>query len=107
MASKRWLSLGSSIVVAAVGSLFVITATLAIAPPADASIGAVVRPVILQTQATSRSLPDTGGVVRFSLKLRNVDACKLEVVGTPTVATTFSKAWQRCSSGVFRDSVTF
>lgn len=107
MPSKRWLNLGLSLVVAAVNLVFAVAVIVALASPAGASTGAVVRPVILRIQATSRSLPDTGGVVHFTVKLRRANTCKLEVTGTPAVVIAFSKAWQRCSNGIFRHSVTF
>ena len=102
--SPRWSSrkvssaLAMSVVVAALSA--------ALAPPTLASAGQFAQPVVLSVRATSRSLPDTGGVVHFTVTLRGANACRLGVAGSPGVTVASPGAWQRCANGVFRHAVS-
>ncbi len=99
--------------VAAVSLVFAVAVIAALAAPAGATVrvearsgGLVVTsPVVLSVQVSNRSVPYTGGVVHFTVRLRSANTCKLEVAGAPVVAIAFSKAWQRCSNGIFRHAV--
>ena len=98
---------------AAVSLVFAAAVIAALAVPAGATVRveagsgglAVTRPVVLSVQVRNRSVPYTGGVVHFTVRLRSANTCKLGVAGTSAVAIAFSKAWQRCSNGIFRQAV--
>ncbi len=106
-------SLSRTCKTAAVSLVFAVAVIAAFTAPAGATVRveagsgglAVTSPVVLSVQVRNRSVPYTGGVVHFTVKLRRANTCKLGVAGTPAVAIAFTKAWQHCSNGIFRHAV--
>lgn len=106
-------SLGRTGKTAAVSLVFAVAVIAALAAPAGATVQTEARasaraeagPIVLSVQVRNRSVPYTGGVAHFTVKIRRVSTCKLEVAGTPDVVVAFSGAWQRCSNGIFHHAV--
>lgn len=65
----------------------------------------VATPFVVATAVSNRSVPDTGGLVHFTVRVRGAEACTLRVAGDSAVAVAFSRAWTRCSNGIFRHTV--
>ena len=81
-------------------------ASIAIATTSAGAASVVARPAVLSVQATHRSLPGTGGATQFVVRTTGANECRMAFAGGATVTVTFSRAWKRCSAGIFRASVT-